>query len=73
MGYIVRLRRSDGSVLNLPEVFHDPVPLPESEVALHVDGMIVRAKVERRSRWHSTSPETPVDTVDVVMATQLQE
>ena len=72
MSYVVRLRRSDGSVLNLPETFPDPAPPPESEVALHVDGLIVRARVEKHSRWYTKSPETPVEPVDVITATQIR-
>jgi hypothetical protein len=69
--YVVRLRRTDGSVLNLPDTFPDPTPSPEAEVAVNVDGAIVRAKVEKHSRWHTLSPEIGLQPVDMVTATQI--
>jgi hypothetical protein len=71
MPYIVRLKRSDGTVLNLPDIFAGPTPAPQTEVPVHVDGELVVAKVERHSQWHTASPEMPVERVDVVIASQV--
>jgi hypothetical protein len=69
--YVMRLTRADGSVLNLPDTFPDPTPLPKSEVAVHVDGVIVHAKIEKHSTWHALSPEIGLQPVDMVTATQI--
>ena len=71
MPYVVRLKRSDGTVLNLPEIFAGPTPATHTEVPVCVDGEVVMVMVERHSQWHATSPERPVHPVDVVIASQV--
>jgi hypothetical protein len=71
MPYVVRLKRSDGTMLNLPEIFAGPTPAPHTEVPVPVNGELVMVMVERHSRWHATSPETPVHPVDLVIASQV--
>ena len=70
MPYVVRLKRSDGTVLNLPEIFAGPTPAAH-KVPIRVDGEVVMVMVERHSQWHATSPERPVHPVDVVIASQV--
>ena len=67
VSYMIRLRRRDGSLRNLPEAFAGPLPSAGAELPIQVDGEFVLARVEARSRWHSISPCNPkVQTVDVV-------
>jgi hypothetical protein len=69
--YIVRLRRSDGTMLNLPETFPGATPPPQAEVPIRVDGELVLARVEGHSQWHTKSPDTHVHPIDVVIASQM--
>jgi hypothetical protein len=72
MPWFVRLLKFDGTTIDLPHVFPDPPPCDEDEVTLPVDGGSIRVRVEKCSDRHSGSPNSPVQSVKVVTATQLE-
>jgi hypothetical protein len=47
MPYIVRLNKSDGTTINLPESFPDPIPCHESVIIVPHDGGTIHAIVDK--------------------------
>jgi len=72
MPYIVRLNKSDGTTINLPESFPDPIPCHESVIIVPHDGGTIHAIVDKVSQMHSVSPYGRVDSVQIIYATQIQ-
>ena len=74
MPYIVRLRKPDGTVVDLPGVYPGDAPCDEKRIAIQFHGGTIEGKVERcleRHEVHAPS-KNGVQTVSVVVVTMLK-
>ncbi|HEX5279573.1 MAG TPA: hypothetical protein VFW28_05815 [Micropepsaceae bacterium] len=74
MPYIVRLRKTDGTVVDLPDIYPGDAPCDQNRIAIPFHGGTIEGKVERcleRHEFNGTSA-SGVQTVPVVVVTMLR-
>ena len=72
--YIVRLRKPDGTVVDLPEVYPGDAPCDQKRIAIPFPGGTIEGKIERcleRHEIHAPS-KTGVQSLPVVVVTMLR-
>lgn len=74
MPYIVRLRKPDGTVVDLPDVYPGDAPCTEKRIAIPFHGGMIEGKVERCLERHEVSAPstTGVQTVPILVVTMLR-
>lgn len=73
MPYIVRLKKTDGTVVDLPEVYPGDAPCGEKRISIPFHGGTIEGKVERCLERHEfNGPSNGVQTVPVVVVTMLR-
>ena len=74
MPYIVRLRKPDGTVVDLPQVYPGDAPCDEKRIEIPFHGGMIEGKVERCFERHEVNApsKTGVRTVPVVVVTMLR-
>ena len=74
MSYIVRLRKPDGTVVDLPEVYPGDAPCDQNRISIPFPGGMIEGKVERCLERHEfDGPATRgVQTLPVVVVTMLR-
>lgn len=74
MPYIVRLKKTDGTLVDLPDVCRGDPPRDEKRIGIPFHGGMIEGKVERSlERPEVNAPaKTGVQTVPVVVVTMLR-
>ncbi len=67
----IRLKRKDGVVAPLPEECRDAMPKPGDVITVSIGGRLVQARVERIGRGHKVGPQSAVEAVHYINATEL--
>jgi hypothetical protein len=73
MPYIVRLRKTDGTIVDLPDVYPGNAPCDEMRIGIPFQGGMIEGKVERSlaQREVNASSQTALS-VPVVVVTMLR-
>lgn len=73
MPYIVRLKKTDGTVVDLPDVYRGDPPCDEKRIGIPFHGGMIEGKVERCLERHEVNApsKTGVHTVPVIVVTML--
>ena len=74
MPYIIRLRKADGTVVDLPEIYPGNAPSDETRVGIPFQGGMIEGKVERcLARDQSNDPsKSGSQNIPVLVVTMLR-
>lgn len=74
MTYIVRLRKTDGTLVDLPDIYPGDAPWDATRIGIPFQGGMIDGKVERcvEQHWFNGLPQTSLQTTPAVVATRLR-